>query len=434
MVLAGAAAPAGTCDVALLGTGVASLVAASHLMAQGKSVLLLNPDWDFFLEDSELPLDPIWPVSPDKDVASLNVKRTPGRLKRSSPERVLEALRPDFPGAIELWSGQSRGTGYHDLAAPHVRSRSRLWITSSERDRDWPWELLEELYVEASDAGLKPQMLEGLLAATKFPGLAKPFGDCRGLLLPKICDVDVVRYRNGLLEFVRERLGPERVVCAASQIELMPGGIRFHANGVPRTARLNDGILVFWTPRMSPWVLAQAKKAEVEPERPAGVRLWEQWSLASRERLDPSVIGVFRDMAVWAEVEGQPPLPEEGHIDSLAVLRAGALVPMDKLNAPESGQSWASAGSFGAVSELCHHFLKWDRFSVRSMKPRAIFEWEQRIPWRLSRYVDDQPIYVIPACDGPLAEVARNARSACERLGVPPRAAVPVPTPAGGVP
>ncbi len=46
-------------DVALFGTGVAPLVAANHLLVQGKSVLLLNPDWDFFLEDSELPLDPM---------------------------------------------------------------------------------------------------------------------------------------------------------------------------------------------------------------------------------------------------------------------------------------------------------------------------------------------------------------------------------------
>ena len=35
-------------DVVLLGNGVASLVAANHLVSQGYSVLLLNPDDDFF--------------------------------------------------------------------------------------------------------------------------------------------------------------------------------------------------------------------------------------------------------------------------------------------------------------------------------------------------------------------------------------------------
>lgn len=415
-----ATALAGTYDVALLGTGAAPLVAASYLMAQGKSVLLLNPDRDFFLEDSELPLDPIWPVSPDKDAASLNVKRTPGRLKRSTPEKVLEELRPDFPGAIELWAGSPPGPGFHDALAPHVRSRARLWITSNESDREWPWELIEELYVEASDAGLKPQILEGVQASARFPGFSKMSDGCRGLLIPKICDVDVVRYRNGLLEFVRERLGPEGVLCDASQVEPMPGGVRFHAGGSPRTARLAEGMLVFWTPRLSPWIAAQAKKAEVRYDAPSGVRLWEQWSIVSRDSLDPGVIGVYRDMAVWAEVEGLPQ-PAVKPVDCLAVLRAGSLVPTDQMISPDfSGQSWASKQSFDALEELCHHFLKWDRFSVRSIKPRAIFEWENRAPWELGRGENDYQVLIVPACDGPLTEVARHARQACSRLGTSP--------------
>jgi hypothetical protein len=216
----------------------------------------------------------------------------------------------------------------------------------------------------------------------------------------------------------------------------MPGGVRYHANGVSRTARLNEGLLVFWTPRLSPWVLGQAKKAELKPELPAGVRLWEQWSLVSREALDPGVIGVFRDMAVWAEVEGLP-RPETHRIDSLAVLRAGALVPLETINSPEGGLSWASAESFSAISELCHHFLKWDRFSVRSVRARAIFEWEQRRTWRLARAGDDRSVFVVPACDGPLAEVARNARAACVDLstqiaGRALRTSVPKPQATGG--
>ena len=49
-------------DVALIGTGIAPLIAAAHLISQGKRVLVLNPDFDFFLEDSELPLDPMLPL------------------------------------------------------------------------------------------------------------------------------------------------------------------------------------------------------------------------------------------------------------------------------------------------------------------------------------------------------------------------------------
>src|SRR4051812_32191399 len=117
-------------DVALLGTGIAPLVAANYFLLQGKSVLLLNPDWDFFLEDSELPLDPLLQGLP-----------SPLQLNRSSPKHALSVLRPDFPGAIEFWSSQSKDKpGFHDLAAPHVRERARLWISSLEKDQLWNWE------------------------------------------------------------------------------------------------------------------------------------------------------------------------------------------------------------------------------------------------------------------------------------------------------
>src|SRR5277367_6361899 len=106
-------------DVALLGTGVAPLVAAQHLISQGKSVLVLNPDRDFFLEDSELPLDPLLP------------RPSSTRISESLPDRALSELRPHFPGAVEFWSSDSTPSGFHDASAPHVRSRDRIWIGSS---------------------------------------------------------------------------------------------------------------------------------------------------------------------------------------------------------------------------------------------------------------------------------------------------------------
>jgi hypothetical protein len=201
-------------------------------------------------------------------------------------------------------------------------------------------------------------------------------------------------------------------------------------------------MLVFWTPRLTPWVLAQARRAEVPLEglQPAGVRLWEQWSLVSRDALDPGVIGVYRDMAVWAEVEGLPQ-PEARRTHGLSVLRAGALVPTGEMLLPtHGGSSWASAASFEAVSELCHHFLRWDRFSVRAVRPRAIFEWENRVPWQLEALgragrgaasSEEVAVHVVPACDGPLTEVVRHARQACGRLGTGPGIRVAAPAAAG---
>jgi hypothetical protein len=406
-------------DVALLGTGVAPLVAASYLLAQGKSVLLLNPDWDFFLEDSELPLDPLLQKTPTIDL-----------LKSSSPEQALSILRPDFPGPIEFWSPQtdshsSGPEGFHDPSAPHVRQRGRLWISSSDRDRFWNWEALEDLYVEAADAGLNPQILDGIAATKRFPGFSGSGGNYRGLYIPKIYDVDINRYRNELLEFIRERVGSKKVICALTQLERMPEGIRFHYQGASHTAKLNHGMLVFWTPRLTPWILQQAKKAETKPRFPQGVQLWEQWTLNSRDAPDVNTVGMFRDMAVWSDFEGLPPHHPRNErkptlqsiTPRLGILRAGPLIPLDGLNLPQVGMSWASTESFSSLWNLCHGFLKWDRFSVRGMKPRAVFEWsqpEQKSPWFLSNL--SPWIQVIPACDGPLVNVVRVARSACESL------------------
>ena len=112
--------------------------------------------------------------------------------------------------------------------------------------------------------------------------------------LPKFCEVDVSRYRNGILEFVRERLGQERFIMPATQIELMPGGLRFHQNGRACTAKIKEKVLVFHTPKMTSWILNQAKKTGSDsPSFLRGESLWEQWSLVSRDNLDPEVIGTF---------------------------------------------------------------------------------------------------------------------------------------------
>jgi hypothetical protein len=390
-------------DVALLGTGVAPLIAAQHFLSQGKSVLLLNPDRDFFLEDSELPLDPLLP------------RPSPSRITASLPDRALGELRPHFPGAVEFWSPDVSPEGFRDASAPHVRARDRVWIaTSHAREQFASREILEELYVECSDAGLNPQILEGIQAVRRFPGHSSTGGDSFGLLLPKLCDVDVPRYRNGLLEFVRERLGEEKLVCSATQVEPMPEGVRFHAGGAPRTARLREGMLIFWTPRLTRWVLSQAKHFEVTPPEPRGIRLWEQWTLHSRDPIDPRCVGTYEDMTVWCDQEGSPNQKSD-MAHALAVLRPGRLVPLDTVNTPASGMSWTGEESFGSLSSLCTGFLRWEKFTVRAMRPRAVFEWEpDSKPWRLSS--TEPASYVVPGCDGPLLQAVNAARKACARL------------------
>ena len=400
-------------DVVLLGTGAAPLVAASQLLSAGKSVLLLNPDFDFFLEDSELPLDPLLP--------GVGGRFDRDRFFSNTPERVVEVLRPHFPGAVEFKAGGGK-SGFHDTQAPHVRARGRLWVAPAGKPE--AWDAFENLYLEASEGDFKPQILEGAQASHRFPGCQSNEGAYRGLYIPKMCDVDVSRYRNGLLEFVRERLGPERVVCDAVQIEIMPGVVRFYSGGQARTARAKNGILVFWTPKLTAWILAQTRKTEATPVIPTGIRFWEEWTLSSGPPIDPSIIGVFAsvggDLAVWGQLEGELPTgTSPTRAVPLVALRPGPIVGIDSIYAPSAGMSWASEDSFRSLFDLCGSFLKWDRVTVSAMKARAIFEWplEKRARiWNLTNA--DPSVYVVPYCDGPLSQIVQSARESCALIEV----------------
>ena len=81
-------------DYLLVGTGAAPLLAAQRLLSRGDTVAILNPDPDFFLENSELPLDLFSFESADTDLTR--------RFSNNLPEQVYRDLIPEFPGALEL--------------------------------------------------------------------------------------------------------------------------------------------------------------------------------------------------------------------------------------------------------------------------------------------------------------------------------------------
>ncbi len=396
-------------DVALFGTGLAPLVAAQHFTLQGKSVLLLNPDLDFFLEDSELPLDPF-----------LHGKINSKRILENTFEQAMEVIRPVYPGSVETWSPQAEKEGFHDPSAPHLRQRARLWISSlSSPDSPWSWEQIEELYVEASDSHLKPQLLEGLPAIRRFPGVAASTDHFRGLSIPKLCDIDISRYRNGILEFIRDRISAENVICAVGPVELIEGGIRYHAQGVWNSVQLKENLLAFWTPRMTQWILNQSRKLGAPLTPPKGIRMWEQWSLNSKEQPAPATVGMFENMVVWADFEGLPrfsnlkTFPEEQpEASRLAVLRSGPLISVGDSDLQLTKEGWISHESLGALSHLCYDFLKWSQFSIRSLRAKAIFEWEGL--GELPATSLTPQLKVVRGCDGPVVQILKAVRSACE--------------------
>lgn len=386
-------------EVVLVGTGVAPLVAAARLTAAGRRVVVLNPEADFFLEDSELPLEP---------------RSSWEKIGWSQPEKALEFLRPDYPGAIELWPKPQRSEGagrdWSDRAAPHVRARSRIWLSSpgwdSRVERD-------DFFIQALDHGHKPQALDAEAALARFPGTSPRSGGgdasaWHGVQLPRLVDIDLNRYRHGLLEFLKERLGEEGLRCGVSPMELFPEGLRFHQNGKSRTVRVSDRLVVFWTPRLGPWIAAQAKRLEAKLPQPLGVRLWEQWILRSRQKLDPSVVGVLGNLCVWGEVEGAP---ESEGTELLSILR-----PADELAQGTLGAGLASSASIRDLSRFCSEFLCWDGFSVRAYRPRWVMEWAGDSPPWVNLPQPGHGFEVVAGADGALLSVVERARRVAGRI------------------
>ena len=407
-------------DVAILGTGVAPLVAANHLQARGHKVLVLNPDLDFFREDSELPLDPFW-------VPASKV-RIRERIGMSTPERALEILRPDYPGAIEFSDltepALPPSKEFHDPEAPHVRARNRLWVRSGtgwigrRRQRKvYSDENFESLFLESAELGKNPAELEGLPVAFRFPGFdparsgSEEVAGLRAIQVPRLIDVDLDRYRIGLLEYVRERLEEGRVVRSAAQIEFIPDGIRFLSDGQYRTSRIAKSVLVFWTPRLTHWI--RSRVSDRLGFRPRGVRTWEEWSLQTDRELNPDTIASFEDMIVWSRLQGAPDPSNKEPIRILKMLRVGPRYDVEGFQIEQLGQSWASDDSFESLETLCREYLGWKKITVRGMKPRATFEWGSEpahvVPLK-------GKVHIITGCDGPLVDVVDSARRAAEQF------------------
>jgi hypothetical protein len=394
-------------DFVLIGNGLAPLVVARRLLEEGHRLLVLNPDDDFFREDSELPFDPIG--LGDGAV-------TPARIRDALGERLLADISPVFPGAMQHWSSAKPGhQKYQDFYAPFVRSRGWVWLLEEGWRRSKRFSP-EETYVEASDAGIQAQWIEGPVAYRQIPGvsphrlaeiLQQETVPAQALSIQGLADFDIDRYRQGLLEFVRERLGKEQVVCGAGAIELVEEGIRYAGLNGPQVVAPSKGTLVFWSPRLSPWLVSQAKRHSFELPKPKGFRAWEQWRLVSRDPVDPSWVAIAGDCALWAEVEGDP---KQAACFRLSILRDTGLFATET----QAFEKGASSDSFQALESVCRSVLGWEGLTVRSLRIRVLPEWEGAGQAAERSWGKKRPfkLRVLTACEGPGAQVVRRSAAA----------------------
>jgi len=395
-------------DHLLIGTGVAPLLAAQRLTARGESVAILNPDPDFFLENSELPLDLLSFETTNTDLSR--------RFSNNVPEQVYRDLIPEFPGALEIAkeedlrkaaerAAERAPESYRVESAPWIRSRHRLWVAPARgpsRDR------LEVLYLRALDLGWKPQWLEGVSLAKRFPGFSMRNIESRslegwvGFVGPRLGDIDVSRYRTGLLEFVRERLGRENVLTSVHLLNSDQRGIRFQRReGLPSNVEIGRSVLYFWTPK-----LERMLKQNLEKDHPRALRgfmdsatlqSWEEWDLLSRDPVSPWVVAHLESLRIWSHGEGLPPAAGWSAI---------------KLMRREASGRWMGEQSLQEVSRLVFQFMGWDRFTLRKLTPRSLYRWNQTTPIEYDS--DGIRTLIIPGCDGPIHWIAAQVRKAID--------------------
>jgi hypothetical protein len=387
-------------DYVLVGTGAAPLLAAQRLLARGESVMILNPDTDFFLENSELPLDLMNFESPTTDISK--------RFNNNLPEQVYRDLIPEFPGALEMWKIEDlerSQAAYQVQTAPWIRYRHRLWVApagSSGVDR------VESLYLRALDLGWKPKWLEGVSLAKRFPGFSgrnledRNIDQWVGFMGPRFGDIDVARYRSGLLEFVREKLGQQDVFTSARILDADSKGVRYQlASGPPATIEVNRALVYFWTPK-----LERQLRSDLEQRQPRLLadfegsivkQLWEEWDLLSRDPVNPDVVAQIEGLRLWSNGDGAP--PPEGW-NSLKLMRR------------EQSAKLLGPGSFQEVSRLAFQILGWDRFTVRNVTPRLLYRWVMTAP--IEYESNGLRTVIVRACDGPLHWIAGKIRRAVD--------------------
>lgn len=386
-------------DYILIGTGVAPLIAAQRIAARGETAVILNPDSDFFLENSELPLDLLHLETSNPDLSK--------RFSNNLPEQVYRDLIPEFPGALEMAAAESdhRKADFHVESAPWIRSRHRLWVAF---ERNKSRERVENLYLRMLDLGWKPKWLEGISLAKRFPGFSarnlesRDLENAVGFEGPRFGDIDVARYRTGLLEFVREKLGRDQIFTSAHILDIDTKGVRFQgSSGLPLNIEISKSIIYFWTPRMerllrqnlesySPRSLAQFESYVTR-------QAWEEWDLLSRDPVNPFVVAHLDSVRVWSYGEGLPPL---GGWSRMKVMRR------------EQSEDMVGEASFQDISKLAYQFMGWERLTVRSINPRTLYRWNSLTPMEYDS--EGVRTLIIPGCDGPLHWIATQVRRAIE--------------------
>jgi hypothetical protein len=331
-------------DYVFIGTGIAPLLSAFKLRGTAASFFLLNPLPDYFQENLDLNFDPDWPITSASELP----------LSFEEQARQLEEF---FPGSIER---QSLGKK-ESSSSPAFLQKDHLFLSGENSDA---WLEVEAAFLKNYDL-LKPQQLSHAQALRLFPGVNQksslfagnevPENDSKAFLFPKTGVLDLVPYRSGIYEFLRENHA-DQIRTLADPIVFHPGWIQYQTPKGPETIVVKKSVVIFWSPGISTWFQKMLRQQDLKSSPLPKRQLIEDFQIVSKEPIQSSCIGTQDHFSSWLDFH------KEGKGSEHSLLRVIRKV---------KGTALFSEESFLELKHWVTDFLHWDYFRIRAMTARS---------------------------------------------------------------
>lgn len=354
-------------DYVLVGTGLSTLLSLKLILDQGGTAILLNPEREFFSENSELDFSPVFELEQRSFLSAEN-------FRRLQSEVVFEELSPHFPGPFN----------------PLIKNRRLVWMG---KRGDPEWEQLELSSVQGFVEGAKVKERDLTELENVFPGLDGRF---RGYELGKYSEVDSASYREGLLQFLSQKYSGSLLLAGVGSIRFSGKSIRFFAEGKLQQVRIKKSMIVCWTPRLSPWI---AREFQKNSGRSA---LWEDWLIHTRAPVDPTMV-VFLE-GFWIRPQG----------DRICVST------MRRVPAQDTQRELFNEESFSRLRKLCHYYFNWTSIRLREYRHRSLLKgadlWASGV---MHSSKDEIPVQIFCEADGYIGDVVERTKWLIHSLQAP---------------
>lgn len=338
-------------DCVVIGTGLAPLASAKKLIENGKSVLVLNPDQEFFNENTELPFNPI--------LLNLDDVNLEEKIINQKSEQLFNLLNPEYPGSVDIWPESK--LGFYDRQVPRIFSRERVWVTQKNENNQ---KLLSKNF----------KLIDGIKVAYLIPGASpqklKNSDSLFGVYTQNYADVEVDKYQIGFLRYINEKLSKKDIHYGVWSIDFTKNGLHFHTKDGRFSVLVKGSVHIFWTPRLMSLLSSFLKKHSKEFIDPLGRRPYVQWTLKSKEKINPKYSAVIKNAFLLAKIT------DDSDENALSLFIKESYLETDYRKAKET--LFCGEGTFKKTAQLLEEFLGWQKFTLSNLKVFYCTEWTDK--------------------------------------------------------